>query len=254
MLQNAKALEVPHFEVGLISVNVDREVGDGRLRSMIQRPRILFVEGLPGSGKSTSAAEIGRRCPNSRIFFEMDPDHPLLVGVPPFGTIHQIHTADSFAARALQKLDAFLEKAGSDGRYVFESHPLQSTVRVLLQLDAPEPAILKFWSDLQDLLAPVEPWLLYFRESDPGQAMEAIFRARGLAWQSTVVEALSQSPWMKERGLSGVAGVLEMVRHYAALIDQLVDSWRFPMLALAGRLESYAARTNAVIEWVTTSR
>jgi hypothetical protein len=79
------------------------------------------------------------------------------------------------------------------------SHPLQSTVRVLLQLDAPEPTMLKFWTDLQDRLAPVKPWLLYFRESDPSQAMEAIFRERGLAWQSYVVEALSPSPWMKER-------------------------------------------------------
>ena len=180
---------------------------------MTQRPRILFVDGFPGSGKSTAAGEIGRRCPDSRVFLEMHPNHPLTVGVPPFGTIHQLHTADSFAASALQKFDAFLAKAGSDGSYVFESHPLQSTVRVLFQLDAPEPTVLKFWSDLQDLLAPVEPWLLYFRESAPSQAMEAIFRKRGLAWQSHVIEALSQSPWMKERGLSGVAGVLEMAPH-----------------------------------------
>jgi hypothetical protein len=168
-----------------------------------------------------------------------------------FGTIHQVHTADSFATMALRKLDDFLVTAGIDERYVFESHPLQSTVRVLLQLDAPEPAMLKFWTDLQDRLAPVEPWLLYFRESDPGQAMEAILRKRGLAWQGYVVEALSQSPWMKERGLSGVSGVLEMVRHYAAFIDQLVESWRFPMLALVARPESYEGRTNALIEWVT---
>jgi len=53
----------------------------------------------------------------------MHPNHPLTVGVPPFGTIHQVHTADSFATMALQKLDAFLEKAGSDVRYIFESHP-----------------------------------------------------------------------------------------------------------------------------------
>jgi hypothetical protein len=168
-----------------------------------------------------------------------------------FGTIHQVHTADSFAKMALQKLDAFLETAGPDERYVFESHPLQSTVRVLLQLNAPEPTMLKFWTDWQDRLTPVEPWLLYFRESDPGQAIEAIFGERGSAWQSYVVEALSQSPWMVERGLSGVAGLLEMVRQYAAFTDQLVDSWRFPMLALAGRPESYEARTHALIEWVT---
>src|SRR5262249_2633391 len=39
-------------------------------------------------------------------------------------------------------------------------------------------------------------------EERPLQAMEAIFRERDLAWQNDVVEALSQSPWMKERGLA----------------------------------------------------
>jgi hypothetical protein len=92
--------------------------------------------------------------------------------------------------------------------------------------------------------------LLYFRESDPGQAMEAIFRERGLAWQTYVVVALGQSPWMKERGLAGFEGLLEMVRHHAAFTDQLVDSWRFPMLALAARPESYEGRTNALVEWM----
>jgi hypothetical protein len=226
------------------------------MRTVIQRPRILFIDGLPGSGKSTAAAEIGHRCPDSRVFLESHPDHPLLVGVPDrmgaaFATIHRVHTADSFATMALQKLDAFVKKAGSGGRFVFESHPLQSTVRVLLQLDAPEPVILKFWTDLQDRLAPAEPWLLYFRASDPGQAVQAILRERGLAWQSYMVEAVSQSPWILERGLSGVAGLLEMVRHYAAFTDQLVRSWRFPMLALTARPQNYEGRTKALVEWVT---
>src|SRR5262245_40105313 len=36
----------------------------------------LFIDGLPGSG-STAAAEIGRRCPDSRVVLEMHPNHHL---------------------------------------------------------------------------------------------------------------------------------------------------------------------------------
>jgi len=38
----------------------------------------------------------------------------------------------------------------------------------------------------------VEPWLLYFRESDPGQAMEAIFRLRGTL---TIPETERHAPY-----------------------------------------------------------
>ena len=171
-----------------------------------------------------------------------------------FRDIHQAHTADSFATMSLQKLDAFLQTSKSDVRYVFESYPVQSIVRVLLQLDAPEPTIFRFWHDLRDRLTPVDPWLLYFRESDPGQAMADIFRKRGPAWERYVVEALSQSPWMKNRALSGVEGVLSMVRLYSTFFDRLIESWRFPVLTLPARPESYEERTNTLIEWVTAGR
>ena len=56
-----------------------------------------------------------------------------------FADIHEQHSADSFATAALGRLDAFLTRAESGVLYVFESHPIQSTVRVLFQIDAPEP-------------------------------------------------------------------------------------------------------------------
>src|SRR5262249_8340782 len=54
-------------------------------------------------------------------------------------------------------LEGFLNAAQQDAQYVFESHPMQSTVRVLVQLDAPETMIVKFWSDLQDRLKLAKP-------------------------------------------------------------------------------------------------
>jgi len=101
------------------------------LKKPTKKQLILFIDGLPGSGKSMTAAEIGCRCPDSRIFLESDPNHPLRVGAPDkmgaaFGDIHQAHTADSFATMSLQKLDAFLQTSKSDVRYVFESYPVKA--------------------------------------------------------------------------------------------------------------------------------
>jgi len=80
------------------------------------RPRVVFVDGLPGSGKSTAAQDIGHKCLLARIFLESHPSHPLLVGVPDekgaaFAHIHEVHSADSFAAAALERLNAFLGSA-----------------------------------------------------------------------------------------------------------------------------------------------
>jgi hypothetical protein len=167
-----------------------------------------------------------------------------------FADIHEIHSADSFAAAALGRLESFLESAGCDVLYVFESHPIQSTVRVLFQLDAPQTTILQFWSDLQDRLAFVQPRLIYFQESNPLQAIKEIARMRGPTWESYLIETLKQSPWMQARALSGIEGADQMLVEYAELIDQLADLWRFPMLKLPARPENYEARTDALTKWV----
>ena len=228
------------------------------MRTFIPRPQILFIDGLPGAGKSMAAKAVGGSVSDSRVFVESAPNHPLLVGAPDrmgaaFADIHEIHSADSFAAAALGRLESFLEGAGHDVLYVFESHPIQSTVRVLFQLDAPQTKISQFWSDLQDQLAMAQPRLIYFQECNPLQALKEINRKRGPTWESYLVEALEQSPWMRARALSGVEGANQMLVEYANLIDQLADLWRFPMLKLPARPENYEARTGALTKWIVAA-
>jgi hypothetical protein len=223
----------------------------------VPQPRVLFIDGLPGSGKSTAAKAVGGCLRNSRVFAETASNHPLLVGSPDkmgaaFADIHEAHSADSFAAAALGRLESFVESAESDVLYVFESHPIQSTVRVLFQLDASEPAILQFWSDLQDRLTSVQPRLIYFGESDPQHAFTQTSQTRGAVWTSYLVEAFEKAPWMQARGLSGVEGAGRMFMAYADLVDRLAGLWRFPILKLPARPENYQARTDALTAWATT--
>ena len=103
------------------------------MQTSVPRPRVLFIDGMPGSGKSTAAEAVGGYLANSQVFAETARNHPLLVAVPDqmgaaFADIHEMHSADSFAAAALGRLESFLKSAGSDVLYVFESHPIQSTV------------------------------------------------------------------------------------------------------------------------------
>lgn len=224
------------------------------MRTSIPHPHILFIDGLPGSGKSTAANAVGGYLSNSRVFAETAQNHPLLVAAPDqmgaaFADIHEMHSADSFAAAALKRLESFLQSAGRDVLYVFESHPIQSTVRVLFQLDAPQTTILQFWSDLQDRLAFVHPRLIYFQENDPLQAFKEIARMRGPTWERYLMEMVKQSPRMQARALSGVEGADQMLIEYADLVDQLANLWRFPMLKLPARPENYEARTDALTKW-----
>src|SRR5215468_11822797 len=73
------------------------------------RPQILCIDNLPGSGKSTTALDVGGRFPRSRVYLESAADHPLLVGSPdPMGAafpkIHELDPVYSFATAPLDRL------------------------------------------------------------------------------------------------------------------------------------------------------
>src|SRR5262245_27893840 len=219
------------------------------------RSQILFIDGLPGSGKSTTATQVGRRIPRSLVYLESAADHPLLVGSPDamgaaFSKIHEVHSVESFSTAALDRMDAFLNTMEDSALYVFESHPIQSTVRVLLQLDASQSMIETFWQNLQDRLISIEARLLYLREHDPRQALSEILQKRGSAWESYVIEGFRHFPWMKSRGLSGPDGVGKLFVEYSAAIDSLVAMWRYPSLALLARPASYEERFQTIMRWL----
>ena len=66
------------------------------VQTSIPRPSILFIDGLPGSGKSTAAEAVGGRLSNSRVFAETAPNRPLLVAAPrPDGRRVRGHSRDA---------------------------------------------------------------------------------------------------------------------------------------------------------------
>jgi hypothetical protein len=52
------------------------------MQTSTPHPQVLFIDGLPGSGKSTAAKAVGGALPGSRVFAETDLNHPLLVARP----------------------------------------------------------------------------------------------------------------------------------------------------------------------------
>ena len=92
---------------------------------------------------------------------------------------HSRNSIHSFAAAALEKLDGFLAGAEGGTLYVFESHPLQSTVRVLLQLDAPEAENSEVLVGAAVAPRFGHPRWIYLRESDPRRALTDAIRTRG---------------------------------------------------------------------------
>lgn len=222
---------------------------------------VLFFEGLPGSGKSISSANLASALAGGgfdiELFQETTPGHPLRVGeVDEVGAamadIHLRYSAADFASAALDRYREFISNRRSSQISIFESFPIQSHVRVLMQMDAPGEAIWEFWTDIQSALDPVSPALVFLRDTDAVPALTETMEKRGDEWSRYIVEALEQTPYAVARQLKGVPGVLQMLGEYGALMDEAIARWRFPTLVLDARPANFDVRDEMVSNWVKT--
>ena len=209
--------------------------------------QLIFVEGLPGSGKTTTASWLAARLQSERLmvnlFLEHQPEHPLNVG----GTLHpsgettgetffQRYTPASFVQESLQRWQVFVHAALQvEAISVLDSYPFQNTVRVLLQLNATPDCMRAYAGQVEALVMPLQPVLIYFTHRDLIHArhhLSHISAQRGKAWTDYVIELVTHCPYAMARHLEGFNGALAVLRDYKQLTDSLLRQSRRPRIVL----------------------
>jgi hypothetical protein len=209
--------------------------------------KLIFVEGLPGSGKTTTASWLAARLRSERLlvhlFLEHQPEHPLNVG----GTLHPSGetTGEAFFHRymparfvheSLQRWHAFVRAAlQAEAISVLDSYPFQNTVRVLLQLNATPDCLRAYAGQVEALVLPLQPVLIYVAHRDLLHAihhLSTISAQRGKAWTDYMVELVTHCPYARARHLEGFSGALAVLRDYKQVTDSLLHHSRCPRIVL----------------------
>jgi len=207
--------------------------------------RIIFVDGLPGSGKSTTAQYVAgaleQRGIRYRLLREREPDHPLNVGTDlhPSGSttgarMFAAYTIGSFVEESLARWNAFVAEAkGSELVNVLDSHPFQNSVRVLSQMDADPVMMAAYQSRVEERAAELGPVLIYLDPGDAERTIRAIAEQRGPAWTNYMIAVVTECPYASSRRLQGMDGAVAIMRAYKHLLDDSVARFPFPKLVLS---------------------
>jgi len=212
--------------------------------SLANAARLIFVEGLPGSGKSTTAGHVVTRLRQvglvAQLIPEIQPDHPLNVGgeLHPAGRttgeeLFRRYTVEAYVAESLQRWQAFVASAGAVPVVnVLDSYPYQNAARVLLQLDSPTQTIQTYARDVEAMIRPLAPTLIYLQSGPGAEALAAASAARGPEWSAYVVALATNCPYALHRRLAGLEGAMAVLNAYDTLLHELLDSSGLPRLEL----------------------
>ena len=211
----------------------------------MRNTRLIFVDGLPGSGKSMTAefvaSELGRRDIPCRLLRERETDHPLNVGgdLHPSGNTTGAHLfaaydVRSFVEESLARWNAFAAEARcSSCVHVLDSYPFQNSVRVLLQMDTDSQTLAAYQARVAETVAALDPVMIYLDAGDAGRGFRAIAEQRGPAWTEYAIRVITESPYASSRNLRAMDGAVAILQAYKQLLDEAVGRHPFPTLVLA---------------------
>jgi hypothetical protein len=214
--------------------------------------KLVIIEGIMGSGKSTTVRAIAASLEQARLparpIYETNRPHPVrgTDGLPHWYEPWLDVTPAELADRSLARWRAFVEASrGGDAVSVLDGQLFHGDLTNLFLMDAGWRLIGDYCRAVEEVAWPLNPLLVYLYQRDVERAIRVIADQRGEVWVKYQVDWKLQAPYSRQRGLSGLEGLIALYVDYRRLTDDLFASLGLARLAIetsAGNWPVYQER------------
>lgn len=192
--------------------------------------RLILVEGLPTSGKSTTAHLIARALGNATWHFEFELNHPIYDTNRYSELLRDGGFDSSYFEQALDRWSVLAAEIVASGKtVVLESALFQMAIHLMLLADRAETEIADYLRAVRDRILPANPTLVYFRDEDARRSLNTACSIRGDWYQGFLTERVGRSRLGIRREWDGFDGVAAYFTEYLALIERLKGDLDFPI-------------------------
>ena len=220
------------------------------------RSRILLIEGLPGSGKTSLAEWVHDRLDTLglpvTLIPELHPRHPVIDRAT-----RQSARLPDYAKRCVERWRGFAKAAlasGAPSVYVVEGCLFQSAVRFLVEYERSQAEIDAYLPAVEEALVPLRPRLIYLTQTDARAYFEQEFaRRKSPAWIARMAAYSATTPFARLRGLDEASVLAALYTHYRAVCDRLVERSGLARLQLDAVRFDEAAIRERVGAWLESA-
>jgi len=216
--------------------------------------RLVIIEGIMGSGKSTTMRFIAQSLQVSGQLAL--PIHERTEPHPVRATDELKHwfepwrdaTPQDLADRALTRWAAFVKAIQTETPIaVMDGQLFHGDLTHLLLMDA-EPALISdYVSAWTAIIAPLNPFVLYLWQQDVEKAIRTVFTERGPDWIDYQVNWKLGGPYCVRKGYRGLEGLISLYRDYRQMTDDLFDQLPLAKLAIENSRRDWPAYESQIL-------
>jgi len=169
--------------------------------------KLILVDGMTGSGKSTTAHFIARQLEKNGIkvkcYFEQAPDHPMY-----YKWDMRECTSQEFIDELIEEYPkqwaSFAEKVKNDDCvYIVEGIFFQFALLRPIKRDKPYEVIKNYSLKMGAALKPLNPTLIHFYQNDVNRTLDDIWEQRGAFWTKHFLADYESYDYAENRNLKG---------------------------------------------------
>jgi hypothetical protein len=217
----------------------------------MERSRLIFVEGIMGSGKSTTARWLARLFRRAGISAQPVPEarpHPTNVfrSLPHWKQPWLDLTPEQIMTRSYANWQAFVFRALMDPHiFVFDGQLFHGDFTSLFLMNSPPEVLYQYVQTVLELAGPLHPIIIYCYQDDVSRALDRIGVQRGQGWVESQVTWKVASPYGQQHGLVGIDGWKQLYQDYRQLTDRCLETLSVPTMTIetsAGEWDNYQTR------------
>lgn len=205
-------------------------------KRLMLNTKLILIEGLPGSGKSTVARHLGTNLHQHGLacswYLEEDEPHPIAcLDFPLKELAHKLPPLwHMFTEQLLQ----------AQSVAIIESRLWQNTALFMYMRDYPVEEILQLQRLVCEKLAPLAPVLLYLDQDNVELALRRLYTLRDEAQINADIQMTSEYPWFQSRGLSDFAGWVQFFQDWQGTAEQLYSAWPYQKIRVSNAHDGWA--------------
>jgi hypothetical protein len=207
---------------------------------------LILVDGLPGSGKSSTAQILWLHLLNHNHevdwFYEHQISHPIfplnfehriylmMLNQPWSGAFLKSSTVLEYSLRKWQTLANSLQRTRRIG--ILESTFFQTMIGWLQLLNLSRGEILRYAARVQQSIEKVHPVLVYLYQADPVAALRSTRAQRGDWFEQALVRAIAKTPYGRTHRVGDFEGVIRFLLTVRSITDEIYEHSSFRKIAL----------------------
>jgi len=225
----------------------------------MKRHKLILIDGITGSGKSTTAHFLARQLDLNQIsaqwFHEDQSDHPLIYPYADVDTLDDPQQVLKFMDTYPKQWELLVQRIIDEDRiYIIESYFLQNSIRPLFQNNLDKETVTIFFHTIVEIIMPLHPLLIYFHQENAEMAIRRLWRKRGVAWKNGFIHIDKKTPYVLTNKLEGEKAVLDLWTHYQKFTNQLVAQRRFDTLIFENSNGEWEVYYQKILDYLKLER